>query len=140
MSLEQALAANTAALQALTAALQAGALAAPVVQPAQAAQPIVPAPAAPVPQTPPPAPVMPTAPFAPPGAPVGLPFTDATTAATWAAGVFQQLAAVNADAAQQKFGALMQSLGLADFSMLTPDKYAALHAGVLALKTEFGVA
>lgn len=134
MSIEQALAANTAAIQALTAAFSAHQT--PVV-PAQA--PVAP-PAAP--PAPPPAAAMPAAPFQPPAAaqPAGLPFNDNVSAAAWATAAWQAVAAVNQDQAMQEFGALMQAMGCQDFNQLTPDKFPMLHQGIQGIKTKMGVA
>lgn len=143
MSLEQALVANTAAVTALHTFLASHP--ALVGAPAQAAAPSYPPPA-PAPQAPPAAPAapvappMPTQPFpAAPAAPQGLPFNDNVSAAAWATNAWQQMAAVNPDVAQAKFGALMASLGAADFNQLTPDKYVPLFQGVQAIKAELGI-
>lgn len=69
----------------------------------------------------------------------GYPFTDNVTAAAWAKGVWNQAAAVNQDAAMQKFSALMQGLGAVDFDHLTPDKFPMLFAGIQQIKAEMGI-
>lgn len=148
MSLEQALAQNTAALVALTAALAAlpqpgtpvgpgapGGVQNPATQP-QYTPPVQNAPA--------PAGTMPGMPF--PGAPApqqaqppGLPFHDNVSAAAWATAAWQQMAAVNQDVAQQQLGALMQSLGAVDFNQITPDKFVPLYQGIQAIKASLGI-
>lgn len=111
------------------------------------AEPVAALPSAPVvmaaPAAPAAPPAMPAAPFAPPAAPAapaGLPFNDNVSAAAWATAAWQACAAVNQDIAMTKFGALMQSLGAADFNQLTPDRFPALHQGIQAIKAELGIA
>lgn len=140
MSLEQALAQNTAALVALTAALAATQQAA-APAPTPAPQPQY---TPPVQNAPAPAGTMPGMPF--PGAPApqqaqppGLPFHDNVSAAAWATAAWQQMAAVNQDVAQQQLGALMQSLGAVDFNQITPDKFVPLYQGIQAIKASLGI-
>lgn len=155
MSLEQALAANTAAILALTAHL-AGVSSPAVPQPAPAPQQPAPAPQQPSGYPPAGSPSLQYQPIAPPvaqatiptpppmpqyQAPVqqAYPFHDNVTAATWAKDVWGKAAAINQDAAMQKFGALMQGLGAADFDSLTPAHYPALFAGIQQIKAEMGI-
>ena len=158
MSLEQALAANTAAIVALTAALAASApQAAPQPQyqaPAAPPQPQYQAPQQPVQQAAPvqqfqaPQQQMPAAPFPQQAAPAPqfqapaqqqYPFHDNVTAATWAKSVWGQAVAINQEQAMAKFSAMMQALGLVDFDSLTPNHYPALFNGVQQIKAEMGI-
>jgi hypothetical protein len=145
MSLEQALAANTAAIVALTAQLAAGATAA-------APAPVAPSypPPAPAPQHAPP-PVAPVPQFAPPAAPAfppaqqapapSLPFHDNASASTWATdNVYQAIGRVAPDNAIPEITLLMQQLGISNFDMLTPDKYPTLYQLGQALLVKYGIA
>lgn len=141
MSLESKIDALTAAVLALTGAMQAAAIevaGVPAAQPSYPpAQPQYQAP--PVQQAPPaqqPAYQPPPVQQAPQGQ---YPFTDNVSAATWAKGVWNQAAAINQEAAMQKFAALMQGLGAVDFDHLTPDKFPGLFQGIQQIKAEMGI-
>ena len=135
MSLELKIEALTAAVVALTAKLEAGnvAVAAPVAQavqpaPAPVVAPVVAAPA------PAPAPAMPAPPtFVPPApapAPTGAPFSDGK-------GLIEYVMAAYKALGPQK-GAQIQTvltnLAYTNISDVKPEHYAALYAGVEALK------
>ena len=130
MSLELKIEALTAAVVALTAKLEAGnvAVAAPV------AQAVEPAPAPVVVAAPAPAPAMPAPPtFVPPApapAPTGAPFSDGK-------GLIEYVMAAYKALGPQK-GAQIQTvltnLAYTNISDVKPEHYAALYAGVEALK------
>jgi len=135
MSLEQALAANTAAIQALTAALQAqGAPQASV--PAPAAPTFVPQQTTPdpVPAAPPAAaPAMPAAPsWAPAAAPAApaVPFTDAKGLIDYAMGVYKQVGPEKGAQIQQ----IAAHLGHQNVNDVRPDQYAQFYTMVETLK------
>lgn len=139
MSLEQALAANTAAIQALTAQL-AGSSAPAVPQPP--AQPSYPAPQqmAPPPVQQPMAPP----PMAPPQMPQApqqqaYPFHDSVSAGAWTTLAWNACVAANQDVAQAEFVALMGALGTTDFNQIGPDKFNTLYNGVQAIKAKMGI-
>ena len=155
MSLETHIQALTVAIAALTAQLQ-GSSAPAVPQPAPQPsgyppagspslqyQPIAPQP--PVAQaTIPVQPAMPAppvfqAPIQQVTPPATYPFHDNVTAATWAKDVWGKAAAINQEAAMQKFSALMQGMGAVDFDSLTPDKFPVLFAGIQQIKAEMGI-
>ena len=140
MSLEQAVAANTEALNRLTAMLSGGQLvnAAAVAQvaPAPQAPPLAP-PVAPTPPMQPPAGMPPapfggTAPAAPAAAP--LPFNDAQGLLVWAEGRYKALAPTDPSVVS-KLTAILQQHGLdqSGISAAQPHQFASLHAAIAAL-------
>ena len=130
MSLESKIEALTAAVQALTAKLESGNVAAPAPV-AQAPAPVVaPAPVA----APAPAPVMPAAPtFAPPvaaPAPTGAPFSDGKGLIDYVMGAYKALGPQKGAAIQQ----VLTGLGYQNINDVKPEHYGALHQGIEALK------
>lgn len=104
--------------------------------PAPVAAPIVAAPAPvvtpPVP-APVPAPVMPPPPtFAAPAPAAALPFNDTKSLIGWVMGVYQALGPAKGAQIQQ----VLVGLGCANINDVKPEQYAALHAGVEALKAQ----
>ena len=142
MSLEQALAANTSAILALTAQLQ-QAPAAPQVAPApQAAPPAFVPPAAPPAQAVPvaqsfipPSPPMPAPPTFAPAAPAApaLPFSDTPSLVTWATEMYHALTAI-APGKGDGIQAVMKHLGVNGLQEVRPDQYAAFHQMVESLR------
>ncbi len=132
MSLEAALAANTAAVQALTQMLSGGTLlnsAAVAQQVAPAAAPFVP-PAQPVappaaPPAMPPAPAWNTAPAAPPAAPAapaGIPFNDTPSLVKYATDAYDSIKAKDPGVGA-KIQAAFTTLGYADIQHVQPHHY-----------------
>lgn len=133
MSLEAKIDALTAAVTALTAVLaaqrpaQAATVApAPVAAPA----PVVAAPvAAPAPVMPPP-PTFSAPPVAAPAAPAAAPFTDQKSLITYVMGAYSALGPQKGAQIQT----VLTSLGCTNINDVKPEQYAALFAGVEALK------
>ena len=131
MSIEAKIEALTAAVTALTAALTARA--APTVAAAPAPVAVAPAPvAAPVPVAPPvvamPAPPTFTAP--PPAAPAAAPFSDAKGLMDYVMSAYKALGPQKGAQIQQ----VLTGLGVSTINEVKPEQYAALFAGVEALK------
>ena len=137
MSLELKIEALTAAVVALTAKLEAGnvAVAAPVAQavepaPAPVVAPVVAAPA----PAPAPAPAMPAPPtFVPPApapAPTGAPFSDGKGLIEYVMAAYKALGPQKGAQIQT----MLTNLAYTNISDVKPEHYAALYAGVEALK------
>ena len=131
MSLEAKIDALTAAVTALPAVL--AGRAAPTVAAAPAPVAVAPAPvAAPVPVAPPvvamPAPPTFTAP--PPAAPAGAPFSDAKGLMDYVMSSYKALGPQKGASIQQ----VLTGLGVSTINEVKPEQYAALFAGVEALK------
>ncbi len=131
MSIEAKIEALTAAVTALTAVL--AGRAAPTVAAAPAPVAVAPAPvAAPVPVAPPvvamPAPPTFTAP--PPAAPAGAPFSDAKGLMDYVMSAYKALGPQKGAQIQQ----VLTGLGVSTINEVKPEQYAALFAGVEALK------
>ena len=131
MSIEAKIEALTAAVTALTAALTTRA--APTVAAAPAPVAVAPAPvAAPVPVAPPvvamPAPPTFTAP--PPAAPTAAPFSDAKGLMDYVMSAYKALGPQKGASIQQ----VLTGLGVSTINEVKPEQYAALFAGVEALK------
>ena len=136
MSLESKIEDLTAAVTALTAVLaaqrpaQAATVApAPVAAPVPAPAPVVTAPvAAPTPVMPPP-PTFSAVPAAP-AAPAAAPFTDQKSLITYVMGAYSALGPQKGAQIQN----VLTSLGCTNINDVKPEQYAALFAGVEALK------
>ena len=131
MSIEAKIEALTAAVTALTAVL--AGRAAPTVAAAPAPVAVAPAPvAAPVPVAPPvvamPAPPTFTAP--PPAAPTAAPFSDAKGLMDYVMSAYKALGPQKGASIQQ----VLTGLGVSTINEVKPEQYAALFAGVEALK------
>ena len=136
MSLEAKIEDLTAAIHALVAAMgqrpvQAATVApAPVAAPVPAPAPVVPAPvAAPAPVMPPP-PTFSAPPVAAPAAPAAAPFTDQKSLITYVMGAYSALGPQKGAQIQT----VLTSLGCTNINDVKPEQYAALFAGVEALK------
>lgn len=102
-------------------------VAAPMVAaPAPIVMPPAPAPVAAAPVMPPP----PT--FAAPAPAAALPFSDTKSLIGWVMGVYQALGPVKGAQIQQ----VLVNLGCANINDVRPEQYAALYAGVEALKAQ----
>lgn len=102
----------------------------PVAAPIVAAPTPVVTPPAPVPA---PAPVMPPPPtFAAPAPAAALPFSDTKSLIGWVMGVYQALGPAKGAQIQQ----VLVGLGCANINDVKPEQYAALYAGVEALKAQ----
>lgn len=136
--LEQKLDELVTAINALVAALNAKAahapapVAAPMVAPAPA--PVIPPAPAPVAVVAPPAPAMPAPPTfnAPAPAPVasGVPFSDQKGLVTYVMGAYQSMGPQKGAQIQQ----VLLQMGCQSINEVKPEQYAALYAGVEALK------
>lgn len=136
MSLEAKIEDLTAAIHALVAAMgqrpvQAATVApAPVAAPVPAPAPVVAAPvAAPAPVMPPP-PTFSAPPVAAPAAPAAAPFTDQKSLITYVMGAYSALGPQKGAQIQT----VLTSLGCTNINDVKPEQYAALFAGVEALK------
>jgi hypothetical protein len=135
MSLELKIEALTAAVVALTAKLEAGnvAVAAPVAQAAEPAPVVTPVVAAPAPVVAP-APAMPAPPTfvapAPAPAPTGAPFSDGKGLIEYVMASYKALGPQKGAAIQT----VLTNLAYTNISDVKPEHYAALYAGVEALK------
>lgn len=136
MSLESKIEDLTAAIHALVAAMgqrpaQAATVApAPVAAPVPAPAPVVAAPvAAPAPVMPPP-PTFSAPPVAAPAAPAAAPFTDQKSLITYVMGAYSALGPQKGAQIQT----VLTSLGCTNINDVKPEQYAALFAGVEALK------
>lgn len=137
MSLESKIEDLTAAVTALTAVLAAqrpaqAATVAPalVAAPVPAPAPVVAAPvAAPAPVMPPP-PTFSAPPVAAPAAPAAAPFTDQKSLITYVMGAYSALGPQKGAQIQN----VLTSLGCTNINDVKPEQYAALFAGVEALK------
>ncbi len=127
MTIESKLDALTAAIVALTATVERIRPGAPTPpQPTPTSAPVGPIPV-------PAAPAMP--PFAMPGAPVAppasaVPFSDAKGLLTYVMEAYKAMGPAKGAGIQT----VLTNLGVGNINDVTPDKYAALHAGVEALK------
>lgn len=131
MSLEAKIEALTAAVTALTAVL--AGRAAPTVAAAPAPVAVAPAPvAAPVPVVPPVAvmPAPPTFTAPPPAAPTAAPFSDAKGLMDYVMSAYKALGPQKGAQIQQ----VLTGLGVSTINEVKPEQYAALFAGVEALK------
>ena len=138
--LEQKLDELVTAINALVAALNAKAahapapVAAPMVAPAPA--PVIPPAPAPVAVVAPPAPAMPAPPTfsAPAPAPVasGVPFSDQKGLVTYVMGAYQSMGPQKGAQIQQ----VLLQMGCQSINEVKPEQYAALYAGVEALKAQ----
>lgn len=136
MSLESKIEDLTAAIHALVAAMgqrpaqAATVAAAPVAAPVPAPAPVVAAPvAAPAPVMPPP-PTFSAPPVAAPAAPAAAPFTDQKSLITYVMGAYSALGPQKGAQIQN----VLTSLGCTNINDVKPEQYAALFAGVEALK------
>lgn len=136
MSLESKIEDLTAAIHALVAAMgqrpaQAATVApAPVAAPVPAPAPVAAAPvAAPAPVMPPP-PTFSAPPVAAPAAPAAAPFTDQKSLITYVMGAYSALGPQKGAQIQN----VLTSLGCTNINDVKPEQYAALFAGVEALK------
>lgn len=136
MSLEAKIEDLTAAIHALVAAMgqrpaqAATVAAAPVAAPVPAPAPVVAAPvAAPAPVMPPP-PTFSAPPVAAPAAPAAAPFTDQKSLITYVMGAYSALGPQKGAQIQT----VLTSLGCTNINDVKPEQYAALFAGVEALK------
>lgn len=135
MSIENHLAALTAAVVELTAALRAGQTGTATVPqtsaPAPAPAPVAAAPVAPV------APVMPAppsfaapAPAAPAPVPASAPFSDGQGLIAYVMDAYKSMGPTKGAQIQQ----VLTSIGVANINDVKPEQYATLYAGVEALK------
>lgn len=136
MSLESKIEDLTAAIHALVAAMgqrpaqAATVAAAPVAAPVPAPAPVVAAPvAAPAPVMPPP-PTFSAPPVAALAAPAAAPFTDQKSLITYVMGAYSALGPQKGAQIQN----VLTSLGCTNINDVKPEQYAALFAGVEALK------
>lgn len=136
MSLEAKIEDLTAAIHALVAAMgqrpaqAATVAAAPVAAPVPAPAPVVAAPvAAPAPVMPPP-PTFSAPPVAAPAVPAAVPFGDQKSLITYVMGAYSALGPQKGAQIQN----VLTSLGCTNINDVKPEQYAALFAGVEALK------
>lgn len=136
MSLESKIEDLTAAIHALVAAMgqrpvqAATVAAAPVAAPVPAPAPVVAAPvAAPAPVMPPP-PTFSAVPAPAPAAPAAAPFNDQKSLITYVMGAYSALGPQKGAQIQN----VLTSLGCTNINDVKPEQYAALFAGVEALK------